>query len=344
MQQPAMIGDAGDSDARHAGVGYPGEATRHHSDAPGAKLGRASLAVAAPRHPIRPKGNHSMRKLLILCMLLASTPLMAATPAPIEGTWQLVEVVMPDTYNASPTGVEARKENYSSDGHVCMIAADATRISPAMPCLDYRIQGHQRIVTDSDGESYTATFAFPDPNTLVVTQDGGSVWHYARLTGTDAIARKVEPVSVEVLKTARSFPAARYDTHDYSARPPAERLVGVWEVVAHENVDPTQAPPGGFFNNIWIFDGKTMARIPRPQTGDAMVADGKLPYTVQGNAIGIDGMPTIKFGFNEWGHLTLDLDGEVVRLKLISKQADKLPPLPPLKIALASLRGEADGN
>lgn len=340
MQQPALIGDIGSTDTRNASVDSLAESARHDLDAPGAKPRRASLAVAAPRHPLRPNGDFSMRKLLILCTLLASAPLMAATPAPIQGTWQLVEVAMPDTYNASPTGVEARKENYSSDGHLCMIAADATRISPAMPCLDYRIAGHQRIVTDSDGESYTATFAFPDPNTLVVTQDGGSVWHYARLVGANAVARKLEPLSVEILKTQREFPSVSYDTHDYTALPPDQRLVGVWEVVAHANVDPTEAPPYGFFNDIWIFDGKTMSHIQRPQSSNAIVADAGLPYTIKGHAIASDGMPAIKFSFNAWGHLIMDLNGATIRLKLVSKHVTTPPPLPPLKIVLTSLAGE----
>lgn len=281
-----------------------------------------------------------MRTLLVLCMLLFAAPLVAATTGDIHGTWQLVQVVMPNTYTSSPAGIEARKENYSSDGHLCMISADASAISADTPCLAYRIDGDQRIVTDVAGRSYTATIAFPDPNTLIVTQDGGSVWHYARLVGANAVARKLEPLSVEILKTQREFPSVSYDTHDYTALPPDQRLVGVWEVVAHANVDPTEAPPYGFFNDIWIFDGKTMSHIQRPQSSNAIVADAGLPYTIKGHAIASDGMPAIKFSFNAWGHLIMDLNGATIRLKLVSKHVTTPPPLPPLKIVLTSLAGE----
>ncbi|HET8900259.1 MAG TPA: hypothetical protein VFN09_15945 [Rhodanobacteraceae bacterium] len=240
---------------------------------------------------------------------------------------------MPNTYAASPVGIEARKENYSADGRLCIIAAAATRIDATTPCLNYRIDGDQRIVTDSDGEDYAATFKLPDPDTLVVTQEGGSVWRYVRLIGAHAIANTIEPVSVEALKTARSFPATHYDTQDYSSLPLAKRLIGAWEVVAYENMPMADAPPNGAFNDIWMFDGTHMTSIRRPLPGPTSPTLDPLSYTVKGNTLEIDNMPRILIDFNHWGHLTLVMDGEIIRLKLISKDSAHAP-LPPLKIAL----------
>lgn len=278
-----------------------------------------------------------------LCAMLIAMPVVAGAATPIAGTWRLDEVVMPNTYSASPAGVEARKEVYTRDGQLCVIAADANRIDPSAPCLEYRIEDGHRIITDADGKEYTASLAFNGADQLDVTQDGGSEWHYSRLTGANAAATKLEPVSVEVLKTQRNLPALAHDSHDYSSLPPARRLTGVWEVVAHGNVDPQEAPPYGFLNDLWIFDGKAMARIERPQAGDAIVAGGKLPYAVDGSTLTSPGMPSIRFSFNAWGHLILDLDGQTIRLKLIDKHVEK-PRLPPLKIVLTRLADAPDGT
>ena len=287
-----------------------------------------------------------MRITLFLGLLSLVLNSARALPADdIQGTWQLIEVVIPSLVESNPRGIPAVKEHYSADGRLYFIAPTAAMDSKTQ-WASYQIEGNRRTVRIGNGPPYVATIAFPGPDELIVTQRAGDRWRYRRLKGNKAPNQRIEPLSVEVLKSkdGDQLAATEYDTRDYSALPPDKRLVGVWEVIARGNVLRQEAPPYGFLNDVWVFDGSMVSTIIRANSNAQPPA--KRTYAVSGDTIHIESgaskAASIHMSFNSWGHLILDFKGRNrVTLKLISKAASDNPALPPLKIVLLHLQGEA---
>lgn len=260
-----------------------------------------------------------------------------AVPAQeVQGTWQLVEVTIPNLMDTNPRGIPAVKEYYRADGRLFFIAPTAV-MNDQTQSYPYRIDGAQRTMIAPNGRHYVATLSFPAPGTLVVTQSSGDQWRYTRLGGEDAANQKVEPHSVEVLKIpgARDTPDVQYDDRDHSALPLKKRIVGVWEAIAYRNVDRNSAPPYGFFNDVWTFDVASASIAVRALDGG--VKPVKAGYSIKNDKLMLQNNATpVAVSFDEWGHLVLEFDTHTVVLKLLQKQSN----LPPLKITLLSLRGE----
>ena len=268
-----------------------------------------------------------------------------ASPADdIQGTWQLVEVVISSLADSNPRGIPAVKEHYSADGRLYFIAPTAVMGSKTQ-WASYQIEGNRRTVRIANGPPYVATIAFPGPDELLVTQQAGDRWRYRRLKGNEAPNRRIEPLSVEVLQTRAGDQQAtiEYDTRDYSALPSDKRLIGIWEVIARGNVLRQETPPYGFLNDVWIFDGSTVSTIIRAKSNTQ--PSSKRTYAVRDDTIEVesgDSRASIHISFDLWGHLILDFKGRnTVTLKLINKAASDNPGLPPLKIVLLHLQGEA---
>jgi hypothetical protein len=275
----------------------------------------------------------------IWCFLLATTVTSAAPTDAIQGTWRLTEALIPTLADSNPSGIPAVKEHYSADGRLYFIGPDAV-MDAKTQWANYRIEGNKRIARVGAGPEYVATIAFPTPDTLVVIQARGDRWHYVRIKGNNAPNLPIEPLSVEVLKSkdAETNPPTEYDTRDYSTLPLEQRLIGNWEVVEHRGVAQATAPPYGFLNDVWVFDGSKRVILARAKA--PAVAPAASSYTTKKDAIEIEGNDRpIQVSFNSWGHVTLDFSGHMIRLKLISKDFSGKLSLPPVKIALLRLKG-----
>jgi hypothetical protein len=277
-------------------------------------------------------------------LFITSGSALASPTDDIQGTWQLLEVVVSSLADSNPRGIPAVKEHYSADGRLYFIAPTAVMDSKTQ-WASYQIEGSRRTVRIGNGPPYVATIAFSGPDELIVTQRAGDRWRYRRLKGNEAPNQRIEPLSVEVLKTkgGDQQAATEYDTRDYSALPPDKRLVGVWEVIARGNVLRQEAPPYGFLNDVWVFDGSMVSTTIRAKSNAQPLA--KRTYAVRGDTVDIESGSSkgasIHMSFNSWGHLVLDFKGRnTVTLKLISKAASDNPPLPPIKIVLLHLQGE----
>lgn len=277
--------------------------------------------------------------LTALLAFLAAGAVRADLAATLPGsTWQLVKVVPPSLEILVPRGIPAVKEYYAPDGKLYFIGPEDA-LTPSTQWSGYTLSGDQR-TTRIDGRlANTATLRQPDADTLVVSQGGGDTWIYRRLRGDKPYDTRIEPVSVEYLPgtdTSKPFP---YDTADYSAQAPAQRVRGVWEAIAHARVPREEAPPYGFLNDLWVFGPErfhVISRVPGEE-----VESTRLPYQVAGDAItyrGLRGEPRrMAFRFNDWGHLVLERDGHRIVLKLVQKDTAAPAPRPPLRVTLTSL-------
>lgn len=277
-----------------------------------------------------------------LALIAASivSPTSADLASELPGTtWQLVKAVPASLDISIPSGIPPMKEYYGADGRLYVIGPDAA-MGPDTPSLRYRLKDNQRITQIGERPSSSATVSQPDPETLVVTQEGGFTWHYVRLKGNKPQDIRLEPISVEHLPQDTDTPPIAYDTRDYSTQPLPERLQGVWEVIAHERVSPQEAPTYGHFNDLWVIGPSTFRVIGRRLDGES--ESTHLPYTLSKGHIDYQGPignpERMKVTFNRWGHLTLDRADRRIVLKLMQKDTQKPAPRPPLRITLTGLR------
>jgi hypothetical protein len=280
-----------------------------------------------------------MARVFWIWLFVLATDLASAAPADgIQGTWRLTEALIPTLADSNPNGIPAVKEHYSADGRLYFIGPDAV-MDAKTQWANYRIEGNKRIARVGAGPEYVATIEFPTPDTLVVIQARGDRWRYVRIKSDNAVNLPIEPLSVEVLKPkdGGANPPIEYDTRDYSALPLDQRLVGTWEVVEHRGVAQAAAPPYGYLNDVWVFDGSKRGILARAKA--SMDAPSASSYSVKQGAIEIEGNDRpVPVSFNSWGHVTLDFSGHMIRLKLISKDASGKLPLPPVKITLLRLK------
>jgi len=234
------------------------------------------------------------------------------------------------------------KQHYTVDGKLYFIRP--TGIEDAKtPCATYRIEGTRRTIRLSGQEqAYVAVLSMPTPDTLVVTQLGGDIWRYRRILGDNATSKRIEPLSVERLPSLEGEHSGpiEYDTRDYSALPQSKRIIGSWEVIAHKGVASDEAPPYGYFNDVWMFDGNTLVVNERgsPQNHRSPPS----PYELKDGVLRMGkGTTGASVSYNEWGHLVLGMGSHVVILKRMSTSPAPTR-LPPLRIALLSLLGEPE--
>jgi hypothetical protein len=278
----------------------------------------------------------------IVCLVGALAALVAQTALAqqVQGTWQLVEVLVPSVADSNPRGIPTVKEHYTADGRLYFIAPTEV-MSDTTQWVTCRIEGAKRTVRAANGRTAVATLSFPDPETLIVTQRGGDQWRYTRLKGDDAPNRRLEPLSVEVLKTsdADNTSAFRYDDRDYSSQPLKKRVIGVWEVIAYRNVPIQDAPPYGFLNDVWIFDTSSVSIVVRMRGSEQKGL--KLTYSLKDGKFEMQSQDSpVRVTFDAWGHMVLDFGNHTIVLKLITKNAAQKATLPPVKVALMSLQGE----
>jgi hypothetical protein len=271
--------------------------------------------------------------LMIVCAFLVPVGLAAQS---LAGTWHLVRVTIPDPEDTNPSGILNVKEHYTSDGRLCVIPPDGA-LTAQTPCFPYALKGSTRTVSMPDGESFRAQVSFSDENTLVVRQEMGDLWSYRRLQTSDAPNSRLEPVSVEEFSGGDGTQVS-YASAPVTSMPLSQRLLGTWEEVAHCGVSPHDAPPYGFFNNLWTFSPSVLVHTIR--RGRTSEREEPKRYAVKDSTLQVGETSTLSVTFNEWGHLVLGQGEQTVILKYLANDTTAPSALPTLKIALLSLRGE----
>lgn len=252
----------------------------------------------------------------------------------IIGNWELRQVAPQAVENTVPRGVTNTKLSFTPEGKLYSLLPDETSMQKASS-MDYSFDGKQLKVNDANAAPHAMQVAFPDDQTMFVTQKYEGRRVFKRIP---VFTSKLEPRSLQVVVTKNGSGAeAPYDTRDYSQLPLKDRVKGSWEVAAYENVPTRQMPPFGFFNDVWTIDGSTVTIASRMLE----TVDG-VPFSIEGgrmhsSAIALGGPAGSKIAwkvsFDEWGRLVLDSDYCRVVLKLMSK--DKIDPSQvPVKVVL----------
>ena len=280
--------------------------------------------------------NNSFRSILFFVTI--GIPAASQALPPIVGTWELTYVAPQDIQNTMPGGVTNTKMHFTTDGHLFVLKPDVISLQGATP-TDYAFDGTTLKISAPGGQTRLMKVSFPDQETMVVTQQFESQRTFKRLSSFD---KKLEPESLQLVTDKSSYASpTTYDVKDYSGLSLADRLKGFWEVIAYENVPRNQAPPYGFFNDIWTIkaDTVTISRRDPPATDSVTFAFVNGHISSSGIGLGgpagsiIDWTPA----FDEWGHLVLDSAYCRVVLKLISKGKESTPAVP-LKVVLLRLK------
>jgi hypothetical protein len=262
-----------------------------------------------------------LRTLAVLAAFGAS--LAHAAPPSIVGSWELTYVAPTALMNTIPTGVSNVKLHFTEDGHLLSLQPDETSVARAQT-VTYTFDGKQLHIQSRDMQ-----VAFPDADTMVITQKFESQRTFKRLASFE---QRLEPRSLQLVGAPSDAARVTYDARDYSALPLPERVRGIWEVIAWQNVPQAQVPPYGFLNDLYTVtaDQVTVARR-QPPAQDAVpfqLADGLLVTS----GIGLGGPPGSKVEwtptFDDWGHLVLDGKYCRVVLKLVTKDTSATPTVP----------------
>jgi hypothetical protein len=264
-------------------------------------------------------------------------PLLCQAEPSVVGTWELTYVAPQAIGNTLPGGVTNTKMYFTAGGKLFALEPDAVSIQD-VKSADYTFDGRTLKLSEAGVQFRAMTISFPDDETMVASQRAESQRTFTRIPAFD---QKLEPKSLQLVAD-KSNDAIRlvYDVKDYSSSPMSERLRGFWEVVAYENVPRDQAPPYGFFNDLWTIDhGKVVISRREPSAIDSVpfsYKDGQF----SSSGIGLGGPPGSKVNwkpsFNEWGNLVLDGPYCRMVLKLVSKSTVN-PSAVPLKVVILRL-------
>ena len=282
--------------------------------------------------------NRLANKPLTFLLLGMASGTAFAQSSTIIGTWELVYVAPADIQLTEPRGITNTKMHFTSDGKVVALKPDETLTDTARR-IDYRFDGTSLTLIQG-GQSHTVGVSFPGPDTMLLSPTHTSQRRFRRIADPNI---QLEPRSLQLIKVRDlSSREPAYDTQDYSALARDKRIQGVWEIIGYRKVPRNQAPPYGFFNDIWAISGDKVSITRRePQSTDT------LPYSLVNDTLTLSAAvlePTArsalqwKVSFNKWGHLVLDRPDVEITLKLISKSTDQIPQVP-IKVVLLSLAG-----
>lgn len=283
------------------------------------------------------------KKLPVFFLFVAAMlPLTSHGETSVIGTWELVYVAPTDAELTEPRGITNTKMHFTADGKVTGVKPEGS-ITEKTQFGNYKFDGKRVTLLREGSQPYAVGVSFPDAETMLFSPPRASQRKFKRIAGPDV---ELEPKSLQLVKvpsgTSPSGEVA-YDTGDYSKLPLEQRIRGVWEIISYRKVPRNQAPPYGFFNDLWVIKDNSMLITRRNPK-----STNEVPYSfVTGNIMlsaSILGGPTEtrlewKASFNKWGHLILDRQNVQIVLKLVSKDIAK-PVDVPIKIVLLSLEGE----
>lgn len=282
----------------------------------------------------------NIRKFFLFAAVLV--PFVSHGETSVVGTWELVYVAPTDVELTEPRGITNTKMYFTADGKVTGIKPDE-RITEKTQFGNYKFDGKRVTLTREGSQPYAVGVSFPDSETMLFSPPHASQRKFKRIAGPNI---ELEPKSLQLVKVSSgAFPAGEtaYDTGDYSKLPLEQRIRGVWEIISYRKVPRNQAPPYGFFNDLWVIKDNSILITRRNAKGP-----NELPYSLVTNNIMLSasvlGGPTEtrlewKASFDKWGHLILDRQNAQIVFKLISKDTAKTADVP-IKIVLLSLEGE----
>ena len=232
------------------------------------------------------------------------------------GTWELVG--LSPAFESRPGGRANLKARFADDGTVALVRPDRTLAGGATEGR-WELDG-ERLALELEGERRVSTAEFRGANEMLLLSDGLPTELYRRLDGPDAIDRRIEPKSLHVMASGRRVAratsveeiAAEIDEPSPTVPGPEgasdeERLVGVWETILHRDPDEMGIPPGGFQNDLYVFDAERMTMILRAPETKAAPA---LRWTLREGLLEVSlpagqSAPLGRMSFDEWGHLHL---------------------------------------
>jgi len=276
---------------------------------------------------------------LFLIGWLSSIPVFSQTK--IEGCWELIDITALNIMNTPPQGISSRKDYYSEDGMLYVIAPE-NKIDDASITSKYEFDGENRkVVTKSGSEVFTKSTIKDD--TLILHFSETEKWTYRYLGGELSCNKPIEPKSVLVVATnnpndQKTNLDINYDESDYSNLGIRERISGIWEVNEHFEFSPRNAPPYGFSNKLYVFKNDKFYILSAGETS----IDGKkaMEYSLKDNKmlLGENSNKAVELDikFNKWGHIILSKSGRGFVLKLLTKDVNRIP-LIPTKIVVLRL-------
>lgn len=255
----------------------------------------------------------------------------------IIGTWELVYIAPLDMMDTEPRGITNLKLFFREDGKLFTMLPDQP-FSDDLSYEEYKLSKDSLSIINQD-EAQNVFIFFPSSDTLTVYDEYGGTRSFKRINGDNAEYNILEPKSIQLVNTGDSkVKETTYDTMDYSSLPIRQRLAGVWEAVAFENVPRQEMPPYGFFNDIWKIFDSTITMTSRADEQDVTVkyfiADSSITLLAE------DGSSILwNFSFNQWGNLVVGDRNGLVRLKLVTKDIHSNIKIP-LKVVLLKIKDE----
>ncbi len=255
----------------------------------------------------------------------------------VLGTWELIDVTGVTLMNSPPRGLAAHKEYYQKNGKLAIIPADE-KFNEKSVTVTYKIKNSKRTITTPDGTERSGNLVINKKGHLVIKYGEREVWTYKKLKGDKAYDKEIEPKSVVVIQTKDPKEQltcldVKYDEKDYSKLPLEKRVIGVWEVIAA--VNSPELPPYGFPNDKTVFTkGNQFYKI--DSTVIKLEGQRAVEYSIKGNDLQLNlgsRKHINKLSFNKWGHLEINYKGFIIRLKLLTRDTDKIP-LIPSKVSL----------
>ena len=219
---------------------------------------------------------------LFLIGWFSSIPAFSQTK--IEGCWELLDISALSIMNTPPQGISSRKDYYSEDEMLYVIAPENT-IDDASITSKYEFDGEiRKIVTKNGREVFTKSTIKDD--ILILHFSETEKWTYRYLGGKLSCNKAIEPKSVLVVATQNPTEQKtnldiKYDESDYSKLEVGERISGVWEVNEHFEFSPKNAPPYGFSNKLYVFKKNKLYILSAGETS----LDGKkeMEYSLKDN-------------------------------------------------------------
>ena len=273
-----------------------------------------------------------MRLLLFALLLITSTAFAADNP--LLGSWRLVAAIPGNLQDSSPNGVRNLRIRFGTDGKAVLVDPTET-LSTSTTKNDYSFEQNTLTLQAGEGrELHGAVEKLPGDGLSITFLESGMTWSLRRISDGAIETQKLPPESVQYIPptTLAQVEAFTYDEKDYyNTLPPAQRILGQWDVVEISGYSAGDFPPYGAPNEVWVFDGKTLTRHDRHHPDEPVSSEYHV--TLDGNLLGKGG--AVPFSFDEWGRLVVgEPDGMRTVMKRINRDGKGKVVMPPLRIIL----------
>lgn len=258
----------------------------------------------------------------------------------ITGTWELIYTAPVDMMDSEPRGIVNVKLYFTNYGKLFNLSPEEI-LTDSSEQVDYIFRDDTLNITPPNGEAYKIKVMFIDSVTMSFASNYSVNRIFKRIEGEDAFNKEIEFKSLQLINTGDStsivLPTV-YDDTDYSSLSSAKRIIGIWEVIAYEDVPTHEMPPYGFPNDIWTFDSARLHMLNRIENDTVhakyILSENNFILTRDDGEI-----ISWKYSFDKWGHMLFDSGKGKIIFKLVSKDSSSRINIP-LKIVLLKLAGE----